>query len=56
MHITWKSYLNKKQNNRRLSLQNGANTEKVYQNESDVLSAFQLAERTKSKKIMKLFQ
>ncbi|WP_343321884.1 hypothetical protein [Sphingobacterium multivorum] len=37
-------------------LQNGANTEKVYQYESDVLSAFQLAERTKSKKIMKLFQ
>lgn len=37
-------------------LKKGASTEKVYQYESDVLSAFQLAERTKSKKIMKLFQ
>jgi hypothetical protein len=37
-------------------LQKGANTENVYQYESDVLSAVQLAERTKSKKIMKLFQ
>jgi hypothetical protein len=37
-------------------LQKGAAKEKVYQYESDVLSAFQLAERTKSKKIIKLFQ
>ncbi len=37
-------------------LQKGAAKEKVYQYGSDVLSAFQLAERTKSKKIIKLFQ
>ncbi|MGE8426585.1 MAG: hypothetical protein ACN6O7_01870 [Sphingobacterium sp.] len=37
-------------------LQKGAATEQVYRYESAVLSAFQLAERTKSKKIMKLFQ
>ena len=37
-------------------LQKGATKEKVYQYGSDVLSAFQLAERTKSKKIIKLLQ
>lgn len=37
-------------------LHKGATTDKVYQYESDILSAVQLAERTKSKKIIKLFQ